>query len=367
MILTLVILAIVIVIILITPIVVKAKINSALKNIDGYVGHIDSLNINLFASKIKLGNLMLRKSLSEETETPLLNVPTVSIDFQWNSLFKKILDLNILIEKPRVHFVADPPKLNMAEENKGPKEIPSIKNSIENLIGFKVNIEIVEAEIQYLNPYSNPPLNATVDKFNLKITDFSNRLELSETSRIGCVFQVYEGTGEVNVILRPLAQNLTFFLDLRLKFINLVLLNDLFLEYGKVDLNSGTLDIFAEVAVKENSFKGYVKPLFTNLDFISRSDKADSIFKKVWERTLAVIFSFLANKHDDQVATIIPIEGRLDDPKVRVSAAIMGVLRNAFIQSMTPSFEKIINFKTVMEYVKSGIKALIHNISLLKF
>lgn len=359
---TLIILLVIITVSIIAPIIIKAKINAALSKMEGYIGHTDKLNINLFNRNISLRNVTMREVGSAEQDKPLLYVPIITIFFQWKPLFKKIINLKIIVDKPRLRYVANQPAPKTFKDSNGPKEIPNLKNSIEKLTPFKVSVEVQEFEIQYVNPYTHPVWDVTVHNLNLKINDFSNRSNLSESSRISCTFQLYEGSGEVNVIIRPLAPNLTLFLDLELKSINLVLLNDLFRVYGKVDLHSGMLDLFSEVAVKENSFKGYIKPMIRNLEFISRADRTDPIFQKIWERILAGFFTILANKHDDQVATIIPIEGRLDDPKVRLGPSILGILQNAFIKSLKPSVKKMVNIKSVWEMVKSETKGIIRSV-----
>ena len=361
---TLLIILIIITVIVITPLIIKAKINAALSKMEGYNGNIDKLNINLFNRNISLRNVTMRKVGSAEQDIPLLYVPIITIFFQWKALFKRIIDLKIIVDRPRLHYFEDQPAPKTGEDLNVPKEIPSLKNSIEKLTSFKVSVEVQDLEIQYVNPHTHPVWDVTVRNLNLKINDFSNRSNLSESSRIRCTFQLYEGTGEVNLIIRPLAPNLALFLDLELKSVNLVLLNDLFRVYGKVDLHTGLLDLFGEVAIKENSFKGYIKPMIRKLEFISRADRTDPIFQKIWERILAGFFTILANKHDDQVVTVIPIEGRLDDPKVNLGPAILGILQNVLIKSLTPSLKKMVNMKIVWEIARSGTKGIIRRILL---
>ncbi len=122
------------------------------------------------------------------------------------------------------------------------------------------------------------------------------------------------------------------------------------------------MDLFAEVAVSENSFKGYLKPLLLDLDFISKADRSDTIFQKIWERIVAGLFNILANKRNDKIATIIPIEGRLDDPHVHIGVAIIGILRNAFTKALTPTLENIIDIKSVWHKARTEIKGMIHQI-----
>jgi hypothetical protein len=41
------------------------------------------------------------------------------------------------------------------------------------------------------------------------------------------------------------------------------------------------------------------------------------------------------------VATVIPIEGRLDQPDIQLWPTIFGVVRNAFVEGMSASFQNV--------------------------
>ncbi len=362
MILILIIAFIIITAIIITPIIIKAILNTALGKMDGYKGHVAELDLHLLKSKISLRNMTIRAVADSEPEQPLLHLPVVTILFKWKLLLRRIIDLHIILDKPQMHFVAKETEPVQAEDSTIVQELPSLKNSIEKLMSFKMNVEVIEGEIQYTNPHLHPGWTATLRKFNLTIVDFSNRSILSESCRVRSTCDLYEGTAQINVMVRPLEPNLTLDLDMELKSVNLVLLNDLFKVYGKVDINTGMLDLFGEVAIAENCFKGYLKPIIHNLDFIGNADATDSIFQKIWERIVAGLFTILTNSRNDQVATVIPFEGRLDDPHVRTGTAIIGILRNAFTKAVTPSLENIIDLKSVWHKARVETKEMIDRI-----
>jgi len=128
---------------------------------------------------------------------------------------------------------------------------------------------------------------------------------------------------------------------------NLVLLNEFFQAYAKVDVNKGHFGMYTEVAAKEGAFKGYVKPVIKDLDVLGKEDRDDNIFRKMWEAIAGFAGEVFENQPKDQVATKIPFEGRLDNPKADVWETVINVLENAFIRAIQPSIDHEINLASV--------------------
>lgn len=357
MVLTLLILisSLIIIAIIALPFVVRAVVNKALRKMDGYIGQLDRLQINLVKSTIQLQDIRISKDTDLEHASPVLLIPAITIGFKWKPLLRKILDLNIVVNHPQALFVAEellPPEDTSSTHS---RELQSLKNSIEKLTAFRITLDVRDGTVRYVNRHSK--LDITVRELNFAIHNFSNRAALSNSCRIIGKGLLYEGRGAVEVTLLPLEPTLTMDLNLELQSINLVLLNHLLIKYGKVDLTKGTLDLYAEVAVAGNSFKGYVKPLLKDLDFISAEDRGDNLFRKVWERLIAGFYNILENNRSKQVVAKIPLEGRLDDPHVRVGVVMMSILRNAFVKALTPSFDDIINFSSIWNPKETNQKA----------
>lgn len=341
------------------PFVIKAVLNNVLRKMDGYTGQIDRLRINLFRSKISLQSVRITTEDDPAPDDPLLLVPTITICFKWKQLLRKRLDLNIVVHKPQLHFIAEKDLSSKDGALNNSHDLPGLKNAIEKLISFRISVDVRDGKVRYVNSHSNPQLDIAATEMNLTIRDFTNRALLSKTCSIVGTCCLYDGTTIINATLLPLEPTLTFDLNLELKSINLVLLNDLFRAYGKVDINKGTLNLYAEVAVADNSFKGYIKPLIKDLDFISAADREDNIFQRIWERIVAGFYNVIENDRDDQVATKIPIEGRLDDPHVRLGVAILGVLRNAFVKALAPALDNTISMKSVWNRARSATKGMV--------
>ena len=118
-------------------------------------------------------------------------------------------------------------------------------------------------------------------------------------------------------------------------------LNDLFRAYGKFDVYAGTLQVYSEIGVHDNYMKGYVKPLFKDVEiYDSRQDAGKSIFKKVYESAVEVASTILTNHKKDQVATNAPIEGPVGEAGTNLFGVLGGLIENAFIRAILPGFDQ---------------------------
>lgn len=340
------------------PTGIKLLLNRKLGKTDGFTGRIERLRIHLITGKIVLYNTIL---LSTGQREPLLKLPTTIIFFSWRSLFKRIADVNIVLEAPDL-FVVTKPTPDTEKQSTSSVGIPGPKAALERLMPFRLKTEVRNGNIRFITSDAKKKSELSMTEVNLTLSDLSNQKELASPCAIRCSGNLYEGSLEMNVSLSPLEPTLTLDLNLELKSINLVLLNDLLRAYGKVDVNQGILHLYTEVAVSDNAFKGYIKPILKDLDFVGTADRNDSLFQKMWESTVAVFVQLLENNRKDQIATKIPIEGRLDDPHVHVVAAIIGVLKNAFVKALTPSLEDIISVDSLWEKTKLHTRGIFKSI-----
>ena len=118
-------------------------------------------------------------------------------------------------------------------------------------------------------------------------------------------------------------------------------MNDLLRAHAKFDVASGVFSVFSELHVKNGRVDGYVKPLFRDLDVYDAAQDEDKSFgQKLQERTVDVIGKVLRNRPREEVATVAPIAGPLDNPKTDTWESLVGLVRNAFFKAILPGFER---------------------------
>ncbi|HQZ42939.1 MAG TPA: DUF748 domain-containing protein, partial [Flavobacteriales bacterium] len=133
---------------------------------------------------------------------------------------------------------------------------------------------------------------------------------------------------------------LAFDMDLTVEDIELTQVNDFFQAYADFDVNTGSMSVYTELATQDGAFTGYVKPVIKDLDVLGKEDRKDNFFRKLWEGVVGTAAVILKNQKEKQVATKVPLEGRLDDPQVGSWIAIGRTLRNAFIIALQPILDK---------------------------
>jgi hypothetical protein len=217
---------------------------------------------------------------------------------------------------------------------------------------LKVNrFEINNGAVRYIDPGSNPPVDIALTNLNALALNLSNSYDSSSRlpAKITADAEVYEGRLNLNLKLNPLANEPTFDMNAEVKNVNLILLNDFFQAYAKIDVNKGNFTMLTEVAADSGRFKGYVKPLIDGLDVLGKEDRGDNIFRQLWEGIAETAGELFENQPRDRVATKIPFEGDLQNPKASIGTTIINVLQNAFIRAIQPSIDNEINLQSVDE------------------
>jgi hypothetical protein len=118
-------------------------------------------------------------------------------------------------------------------------------------------------------------------------------------------------------------------------------MNDLLRAHAKVDVVSGVFSVYSEISVKNGRVQGYVKPLFKDLDVYDKEQDEDkSLGKKLKEKAADVVAKVFKNRPRDEVATIVRLEGPLENPKASTWEVLVNLVRNAFIKAILPGFER---------------------------
>lgn len=320
--------------------------NKTLAGMDGYNGHIQDIDLALLRGAYKIDSIYINQvdSVSNK-ETPFLAASAIDLSVEWRSLFKGSLVGEVIVDNALVRFT---------KEKVEPKEVQQdstdFRQVLEEFMPLDINrLEFKDSRLQYIDNTSNPKVNISMTDVDLVALNLRNSYDSATVlpARITADATVYEGTLDLDMKLNPLADVPTFDLNAEWKNTNLVKLNEFFQAYAKIDVNKGTFGLFTEIAAKEGTFTGYVKPLLEDVDILGREDREDNILRKVWEGISGTVSEVFENQSEETFATKIPFEGEIDNPKANIFFAIMQVLENAFINALQPSIDQQINLATV--------------------
>ena len=202
-------------------------------------------------------------------------------------------------------------------------------------------IEAGGATVGFVNEDTRPGYRVFLADADLVMENFSNqRAEGTATVKLTGRFM---GSGATAVVatFRPEIDGPDFDFDARIENTDLEAMNDLLRAHVEVDVVSGVFSVYSEVRVKNGRVKGYVKPLFRDLDVYSAAqDEEKSFGEKLKEKAADLIGKVLENEPRDEVATVVPISGRLENPDAGTWNTLINLVRNAFIEAILPGFER---------------------------
>jgi len=353
----LVIILILVIIRLILPIVILSYSNKTLAGLQGYKGHINDIDLSILRGAVAANGFYLDKiDTVTKKQIPFISFNRADASIDWKALFHGKIVANALLADPVIKFTKE-----KTDPSKVARDTVNFRKIIKNLMPLKINsFEVRNGSIAFHDPTSKPAVNISAENINIIARNLSN---LEDTALLPASVKmnanIYDGTFDMNMKMDPMKKFPAFELNMEIKNVNLVKLNDFFKAYGKIDVNKGNLGLFAEMAAEDWKYVGYVKPVIKDLEIKGPQDRKDSFLNKLWKGVVSVATSVLKNPKKDQIATKIPISGQYDSKtSVAIWYSILSALQNAFIQALYPSIDFQINISTVKELQKKSDKSV---------
>ena len=346
---------------IILPYVLLHVANDRLKKTPGYYGHIADLDLAIIRGAYTVEGFYLDKMDSvTEKRTPFLSAGVIDLSVEWQALLHGSIVGELVIDTAEVRFTKE-----AAEPAELQKDTASFADLLNDFMPLKINrLEIHNSAIRYIDPNSSPKVDVQLSDVDVLATNLTNAVDKGVVlpSAVKATAGLYGGELTFNMGINLLADAPTFDMNLKLTETKLVELNEMLQAYAKVDVNKGTMSLYAEMATKNGEFAGYVKPVIKDLDVLGPEDKNDSFFHKIYEGIVGTAGSLLTNPKKDQVATKVELKGKLDDVKTSSIYAVLQLLRNAFIQALVPALDEQISINSVGELEKKDDKSFLQKL-----
>jgi hypothetical protein len=105
----------------------------------------------------------------------------------------------------------------------------------------------------------------------------------------------------------------------------------------KLQTPKGSLDLFAEFKARDGAISGGVKPVLRNVEVRPTEDGFGNRLKAwIADKGLRLFSDRVPGRN--AAATVIPIQGRIDQPDVQIWPTVLGVVRNAFVEGISAGF-----------------------------
>jgi hypothetical protein len=201
-------------------------------------------------------------------------------------------------------------------------------------------LKVVNSNLGFVNAGEKPEYRVFLSEAALTLKNITNqRNEGIGEVRLSGKFM---GSGVTKLLanLRPENKGPDFDVTVSIEDTDMLTMNDIFRAHGGLDVAAGSFSFFSELRVKEGGIGGYVKPLFRYVTvYDKQKDHKKPVIKQLYERLVGVAAQTLQNVPRHEVGAVVELKGRLDDPKVSVWAAIVGLVKNAFVKAVLPGFE----------------------------
>lgn len=328
------------------PHIILHYANKTLDEMDGYRGHIEDIDLALIRGAYKIDSIYLHKVDSvTQKETPFLGASVIELSLEWRALLKGSLVGKIIVDNPLVRFEKE-----KVEPKDVQKDSSDFRKVLDEFMPLEINrLELRNGRLQYVDKTSRPNVDISMTEVDVVALNLKNSYDSAAVlpASINAKATVYDGHLDLKMKLNPLAEVPTFDLNAEWRNTNLVKLNEFFQAYAKVDVNNGTFGLYTEIAAKEGTFTGYVKPLIEDIDVLGREDRKDNILRKIWEGVSGTVTEIFENQSEETFATKIPLKGEIEDPKANIWFAIIQILQNAFVNALQPAIDQQITLGTV--------------------
>lgn len=322
------------------PSLLLRHVNKTLDEIPGYSGRVEEIGVALWRGAYQIKGLKLEKT-GGKVPVPLFRSPHIDLSVEWRALFRGALVGEVTIQNPELNFVAGPvpSKQQLGASSRW-------QDSVKKLFPLKINrLSVHDGELHFRNFHSDPKVDISLDSIEGVATNLTNSEKISETlsasvSATGRAEK--EAPLELKVRFDPYAETPTFDLDVDLKNLPLVKLNDFLRAYGGFDAEKGTFSVYSEIASSKRAFEGYVKPFFKDVHVVSLKQDSDNPLRLAWEAAVGLVLEIVKDRENDRVASKIPLSGKYEDPEIGLIDSVLSLLSNAFIRALIPELDRTI-------------------------
>ena len=203
------------------------------------------------------------------------------------------------------------------------------------------SVEITDSQVAFVNKQATPSYRAFVDVARLRIENFTN--QRTEGEMVATLTGRFMGNGPTQVVahFRPEIDGPDFDMKVAIDSTDLTTMNDMLRAHGKFDVVSGMFSFYSELAVKKGQIRGYVKPLFKDVQaYDPAQDRDKSTVKKVYEKLVTGVSKLMKNVPRKEVATEVDISGPVGNPGGSTLQAIVNLIQNAFFKAILPGFDR---------------------------
>lgn len=313
-----------------------------LNDLGDYQGHIDDVDLLLWAGSYRLKNLEINKKAGDQFK-PFFTLERAEISVSWRSLWHGIFSVDLVVHKPQINFE----DANSAEDRQS-GDNGDWQTLIDQTVPFTINtVKIYDGRLKFFNRDSDPKVEIGAENIDVYAQNLTN-IENREGQRVASVNVTALLFGSAEAVLSaefdPFAYD-DFMLAAKVDHFQLKDINDVAKAYAKIDFASGSGNLLLEMTAENGQLNGYMKPFLEDVEILDWEQDierdGDNLLEFLWEGLVDLVESVFTNQRTDQLATEITIEGSLDQQEVDTWRAVWGVFKNAFVDALNERFNHL--------------------------
>jgi hypothetical protein len=313
-------------------------------NLDGHANFLQQPHVS-FKGEVDLRDMDL------EYFTPITERQNISV---WKGTLSAKGDMEFAPKNTEIHLAAI--EINgldadyshrletAANKQERVQKATKAAKEVSNATTSKIRIDVLkmsQGTLGYVNRTTDPNVRIYADRIEASLKEFNNQFAKGSSE-----FQMsgrFMGSGPTRVTgtIRPESKNPNLSLNIAIENTEMKAMSEIFQAYGKFDIKRGEFSFFSEIVIRNNRIKGYVKPIFKNMEVADmRTPEDKSLFHKLYAGAVGAVTELLKNRPRQQVATETDISGPLEDPRANIAQIIVNLVRNAFFKAILPGFEQ---------------------------
>jgi hypothetical protein len=313
--------------------------HKALNEAEGVSGDFLRVHVTLLPPGYEIRRLKIVEEPRGDEKNPLFYVDTARVGLDWRALFHAELAASLTLEQPKIIVVRRPAKKT---EKKEPAEVPDIRPALRKVIPARVDrIDVVDGEVLLRDMTIESHPEFWLHHIDATVRNIATRRKLADEKKVTVALHAKLGkSGAVAFDLKadPFAAPLYFDGELTLRDWRLAELYALTAATADLQTPEGSIDVFAKFKGRKGAISGGVKPILKNVEVRPVGDDfGDKV--KAWLADKGLKLFSHEGSQGREAGTVIPIQGRLDDPEVQLWPTILGVVRNAFVEGITGGFD----------------------------
>jgi hypothetical protein len=322
----------------------RSYTRKALANLQGYRGVVADVHASFFPPTYEVTRLKIIPARGGDWKDPLLYAERVRLKVFWRALLQGRLVAAV---------VADDPKLSVVQRTRSgltpadvAKKVPALARELEKAAPLTVDrITVNEGELLVSDATQKPPARLWLHDVEGRAENLVTRrwLARGRPARLRFDGQLQKsGRFMAEVSADPWEKTLTFHGRTAVENLSARDLGELLQAKSGVKPSEGTIDVFAEFDAKDGFVEGGVKTLVHGLE-LEAADGNPVNHLKEWLGDAAIdLFSRdVGGKRGEQLATVVPIRGRIEEADAQLWPTVLALVRNAFVEGISSGFEHV--------------------------